>query len=180
MRNRLIVPLCISLFAFPVTSCKVDNVLNPTTTNVPLTAARKLQGTWSTNNPVTFYYQTDFCASRKETVATANWNVTWVITAVAGFENVIDVEMRFTRSSSTPVQSTCGNGANGWVPLVSPTFFRATISSTAIGASDTRQGIQVGGSYITGAIMATWVRYECGVYCFGEYTQSEKLQLFLR
>ena len=179
-KNRLAVPLCISLLALPVSSCKIADSLNPATTNVPLTAARKLEGTWSTNSPVTFYYQTDFCTNRRETVATSNWNVTWILKAVQGFENVLDVEMRFARSASTPVQSSCGNGGNGWVPLVSPTFFRATVSSTAIGASDTRQGIQVGGSYITGAMMATWVHYECLIYCFGEFTQTEKLQLFLQ
>ena len=177
---RYFTPLCISLLALPASSCKIADSLNPATTNVPLTAARKLEGTWSTNSPVTFYYQTDFCTNQRETVASSNWNVTWILTAVQGFENVLDVEMRFSRSASAPVQSTCGNGANGWVPLVSPTFFRATVSSTAIGASDTRQGIKVGGSYITGAMMATWVHYECLIYCFGEFTQTEKLQLFLK
>ena len=177
MRQYLTLPMVIGLLALPVTSCKLADSLNPTTTNVPLTAARKLEGTWTTAAPVTFYYQTDFCSGRKETVATALWNVTWIIKAVSGFENVLDVEMRFSRGSSASVQSSCGNSGNGWVPLVSPTFFRATVSSTAIGASDTRQGLQIGGSYTTDLMRATWVHYECLIYCFGEYTQSEQLKL---
>ena len=180
MRHRLrIAPYALALAVF-TTGCNLADSLGPTTTNVPLTAARKLEGTWRTTTPVTFYYQTDFCTNRKETVASALWNVTWIVTAVAGFENVLDVEMRFTRGSSTPLQSSCGSGANGWVPLVSPTFFRATVSSSAIGANDTRQGIQIGGSYTATQMMATWVHYECIIYCSGEFTQSNQLTLFLQ
>ena len=136
-----------------------------------------MEGTWKTSFPVSFYYQTDFCSNARQTVAVAPWNVTWTMTAVAGFTNVLDVTMTFNRAASTPVQSACGNGANGWVPLVSPTFFRMTGSSSSIGANDTRQGISVGGSYTAAFMNATWVHYECGIYCFGEFTQSEQLKL---
>ena len=171
-RLSLVVMLALSL-----TGCKVAESLSPTTTNVPLSAARQLEGTWKTPAPVSFYYQTNFCSNTKQTVASALWNVTWTITAVAGFSNVLDVTMTFSRGSSTSLQSTCGNGGNGWVPLVSPTFFRMTVSSSSIVANDTRQGISVGGSYTTALMNATWVHYECGIYCFGEFTQAEQLKM---
>lgn len=156
------------------TGCNLADSLTPAPT---LTPARQLAGTWSTAIPVTFFYQTDFCSNRKETVAQARWNVTWTLTAVAGFENVLDVEMRFTRTSSTAVASSCGSGGNGWVPLVSPTFFRATVSSSAITASDTRTGLSAPGSYTTDLMMLTWNHYECLIYCSGEFTMPNELKL---
>lgn len=142
-----------------------------------LTPARELEGTWTTALPVTFSYQTDFCAGGKQTVAQALWNVTWEVTAVEGFENVLDIEMRFSRGSSTPVSSGCGNSANGWVPLVSPTFLEATVSSSAITAYDQGSGISAAGSYTTDLMSVTWIHYECLIYCFGEYTASQALKL---
>jgi len=169
--------LLAGILAVTVSACQLAESLSPTTTDAPLTAARQLEGTWNTAAPVTFYYQTDFCSGERETVARALWNVTWVMTAVQGFENVLDVEMRFSRGSSVALQSSCGSGGNGWVPLVSPTFFRMSVSSSAIGASDANQGIQVGGSYTTDLMSATWVHYECIIYCTGEFTLDRELKL---
>ena len=155
-------------------SCSVADSLG---TTPALTMARQLEGTWQTAVPVTFYYQTNFCSGKKETVATSKWNVTWTLTAVSGFENVLDVEMRFSRASSTPVASSCGNGGNGWVPLVSPTFFRATVSSSAFTASDAQSGINVPGSYTTDLMSVTWNHWECLIYCSGEFTNASELKL---
>lgn len=162
----------IAAITLAATSCGAVDSLGPA-----LTPARKLEGTWQTAIPITFFYQTDFCSGQKETVAQARWNVTWTVTAVAGFENVLDVEMRFTRASATAIASSCGAGGNGWVPLVSPTILRATLSSSAIAASDTRAGISVPGSYTTDLMMLTWSHYECIVYCSGEFTLANELKL---
>lgn len=170
-RARTLV-LCV-LLSSATAGCPSDS-LSPSTSNVPLSPARKLAGTWKTLTAVTMNYQSDFCSDRKETVAYALWNVTWVIAAVAGSDNQVDVQMNFTRGTSAPYQSSCGNGANGWTPLVSPTFFRATVSSSAISVSDARQGIQVGGSYIESSMSVAWVRYDCVIYCSGEFTGAGK------
>jgi hypothetical protein len=126
--------------------------------------------------PVTFNYQSDFCRDVKQTTGTATWNVTWDVTAVEGFSNVVDIEMRLTRSGSTPTANSCG-GDSGWVPLVSPTFFRGTLSSSELGVSDTRKGLSVFGPYTTSSLTVTWVRYDCVIYCSGEFTATNALKL---
>ncbi len=156
------------------TGCGLADSLTP---KPALSPARQLEGTWKTAIPVTFYYQTDFCSGRKETVAQSRWDVTWTVTAVPGYENVLDVEMRFTRTSSTAIASSCGNSGNGWVPLVSPTFLKATLSSSAITAYDTRSGISGPGSFTTDLMMLTWNHYECLIYCSGEFTLANELKL---
>src|SRR5688572_15487144 len=73
--------------------------------------ARDIAGTWATFKPVTFIHQTDFCGRGIEEVGRSDWNVTWTVTAVSGFTNVVDVEMRFTRGSIVATGG-CG-GASG-------------------------------------------------------------------
>ena len=154
--------------------CGLVDKISPT----PLTVARKLEGTWTTAVPVTLTYQTDFCSGARQNVATSKWNVTWTVTAQPGFENVLDIEMRFTRSGSTPITTSArGSGANGWVPLVSPTFLEATLSSSAITAYDKPSGISAFGSYTNDLMMLTWVHYECIIYCTGEVTAEQEFKL---
>jgi hypothetical protein len=144
----------------------------------PLSPARKLEGTWKTALPVTFYYQTDFCGGSTENVATAQWNVTWIVTAQEGYDNVLDIEMHFDRSGSTPItSSSCGSDANGWVPLVSPTFLEATLSSTDITAYDEASGIHAFGAFTSDLMSVTWVHHECIIYCTGEVTATNELKL---
>ena len=59
----------------------------------------------------------------------------------------------------------------------SPTFLEATISSTAITATDRASGINAFGSYTTDLMMLTWVHKECIVYCTGEVTRSNELKM---
>lgn len=156
------------------TGCGLADALSP---KPALTPARQLAGTWKTALPVTFFYQTDFCSDRKETVAKSQWNVTWIVTAASASDNLVDIEMRFTRTSSTAIASSCGNSGNGWVGLVSPTFLQATVSSAAITAFDTRSGIRAPGSYATDVMFLTWNHYECVIYCTGEFTNAQELKL---
>jgi hypothetical protein len=140
-----------------------------------LTLARSLEGTWATDSAATFIYQTDFCGSKAD-VARALWNVTWTITSVAGFSNVVDVEMRFSRASSTAVGS-CQ--PNGWVPLVSPTFFRLCASSSSVSRCND-QNYPNGyafGSFTTDLMQLTWTHWDCIIYCSGEVTESNQLKL---
>jgi len=148
------------------------------TPSAPLTPARNISGTWATASPVTFIYQTDFCGSRVD-VGRAQWNVTWIITSVAGFTNVVDVEMRSTRGSTTPVGS-CQ--PNGWVPLVSPTFFRLCVSSTSLTRCND-QNYPNGyafGSFTTDLMELTWTHWDCVIYCSGEVTDTSQLKMTKR
>jgi hypothetical protein len=165
--------LAAALTIVAATNCGLAEKISPK----PLTVARKLEGVWKTAIPVTFYYQTDFCGA-KQNVATAKWDVTWTVTAQDGFENAVDIEMRFTRTGSTAIAgNNCGSGANGWVPLVSPTFLEATMSSTSITAYDEASGINAFGSFTSDLMMLTWVHNECIIYCSGEVTASQELKL---
>jgi hypothetical protein len=146
-------------------------------TDPALTPARKLEGTWVTAAPVTFFYQTDYCGNATENVATALWNVTWVVTAQEGYSNVLDIEMHYARGGSTPLNSSCGADANGWVPLVSPTFLEATLSSSEITAYDHSSGINAFGSFTSDNMALTWVHHECLIYCTGEVSGDKKLIL---
>lgn len=166
--------LFVGVLAVTSAGCGLADKISP----APLTIARKLEGTWTTAFPVTLYYQTDFCSGTRQNVATSQWNVTWTMTADPNYENVLNVEMRFTRSGSTPIaNNVCGNSANGWVPLVSPTFLEATMSSSAITAYDKPSGISAFGSYTEDTMTLTWVHYECIIYCTGEVTVERELKL---
>ena len=147
-----------------------------TTASNTLTPARNLKGTWKTSFPVTFNYQTDFCAG-KETVAAADWNVTWVITPVTGSENEVDIQMTYSTSNYRRVASSCGNFSTGYVPLVSPQFLRATLSSSSISINKPSDGLTYNGSFTTDLMEGTWVHWECIVYCTGEFTGTNQLKM---
>lgn len=143
--------------------------------SAPLTPARSLAGTWATDAPVTFFYQTDFCGARRD-VGRALWHVTWIVTAAAGFTNVVDVEMRFNRGSTTPL-GTCQ--PSGWVPPPSPIDFRLCISSSSLSRC-TGEDYDSGyghGSFTTDLMELTWVHWECIIYCSGERTDTNQLKL---
>jgi hypothetical protein len=147
-----------------------------TTASNTLTPARNLAGTWKTTFPVTFNYQTDFCAG-KETVAAADWNVTWVITSVSGSDNQVDIQMTYSPTNYRRVTSSCGSFSTGYVPLVSPQYLRATLSSTSISINKTSDGLTYNGSFTTDLMEGTWVHWECIVYCTGEFTGTNQLKM---
>jgi len=151
-------------------------VTEKTTLAAALTPARNLTGTWKTTFPVTFNYQTDFCAG-KETVAAADWTVTWVITPVSGSENQVDIQMTYSPTNYRRVTSSCGNSSTGYVPLVSPQFLRATLSSTSISINKPSDGLTYSGSFTTDLMEGTWVHWECIVYCTGEFTGTNQLKM---
>lgn len=175
MRRTALSLLCATVLVVALASCNVPS-LTSDTTNVPLTPARQLAGTWSTAIAVPMNYHTDFCGP-DQVVATSKWNVTWILTAVEGFTNVLDVEMHYTTSSTTRVPSNCGNGSNGYVPLPAPIFLRMTVSSSAFTAKDTNNGIFVSGSYTTNLMNGTWTHNDCLIYCFGENSPTGEFKM---
>jgi hypothetical protein len=172
-----VVILILVLLAGGVSACSSPTTPSAPaqTPSAPLTPARNIAGTWSTDASATFIYQTDYCGARAD-VGRSLWNVTWTITPVSGFTNVVDVEMRFARGSMTPVGS-CQ--PNGWVPLVSPTFFRLCVSSSSVTKCN---GENYPNGYAFGAFTdftmdLTWTHWDCVIYCSGEVTETNKLQL---
>ena len=162
--------LCGSL----IVGCDPGDGVSP---GVPLSPARQLEGTWQNATPITFFYQTDFCGGGRETVSQALWNVRWTLTARDGFTNVLDIRMDFTRGGDAPFASNCRGGPHGWVPLISPTELTATLSSSSITASND-DGISAFGAFTQDQMMLTWVHWECLIYCFGEFTETNTLTLF--
>jgi hypothetical protein len=115
-----------------------------------------------------------------ENVGRSDWNVTWTITSVSGFSNVVDVEMRYSRGSITNTGG-CG-GSSGWVPLVSPTFFRLCISSSELTrcSGESYPNGYAFGSFTTDRMTLTWTHRDCVIYCSGEITETNALQMSKR
>ena len=164
-----------SLLLLAIGACNIEKTLGITTK--PLTPARNLVGTWRTFSPVTFYYTSDFCSNSKETVAAGDWTVTWIITAVSGDENKVNIQMNYTPSNYRRLTSNCGNSSNGWVPRVSPQFLTGTVSSSSLTINDTRNGQNYSGAFTSTSLDGTWVHWECIIYCTGEFTQTNQLKL---
>lgn len=146
---------------------------------VPLTPARSIAGTWATAVPVTFIHQTDFCNNSYQEVGRSQWNVTWIVTAAAGFTNVVDVEMRYTRG--TPTRTGCG-GDSGYVPLVSPVFLRLCISSSELSrcSGENYPNGQAFGPFTSDLMSLTWTHRDCIAYCSGEVTETNALKMTKR
>jgi hypothetical protein len=146
---------------------------------VALSPARSIAGTWTTLVPVTFTQQTDFCGNGMQDTGKSEWNVTWIVTAVTGFTNVVDVEMRYTRGAAT--RTGCG-GDSGYVSLVSPNFMRLCISSSELSrcTGENYPNGQAFGPFTSDIISVTWTHRECLIYCFGEVTETNALKMTKR
>ena len=143
-------------------------------TENPLTPAAPLVGTWRTALPVTIEYQTDSCGGR-ETAMRADWTVTWVITATND-PNRFQIEMRYSSANARGVAASCSDPLTGYVPLPSPVFLDATVSSSAVTARN-NDGIQYSGSFTSGLLQGTWNHWECLLLCFGEVSASNAFKL---
>lgn len=172
----LVVALVVGMAA---AGCSQPSPTAPTPTpTAALTPARNIEGPWVTAAPVEFTYQTDFCGSRRD-VARALWNVTWNITAVSGFTNVVEIEMRTSKGSSAPV----GNCQfHHWVDLPSPIFFKACVSGDQLSrcSNESYPNGSASGPFTADLMQVTWSHWECGGYCFGEYTATNALKLVRR
>lgn len=169
--------IAVLLLAAASDGCAATSPTAPMEPNVPLSPARQLAGVWQTPNSVQFTYQSDFCGSRED-VARARWNVTWNIRAVDGYTNLVEIEMRI--SAGTP--ALIGRCRTGWILPVSPTFIQAVVSSSRLtrSSTDTTPGLSLTGSLTTDNLAMNWRRWQCIIYCFGEYTAGETLILTKR
>ena len=191
-RHLSLLGLCLVMLAIVVIAagCSAKSPTSPTNTTtsppptvaappVALTPARSIAGTWATFVPVTFIHQTDFCDTGYREVGRSEWNVTWIVTAVSGFTNLVDVEMRYTRGGAT--RTGCG-GDSGYVPLVSPVFLRLCISSSELSrcTGENYPNGQAFGPFTTDSITVTWTHKDCIIYCSGEITETNALKMTKR
>ncbi len=141
-------------------------------TSGPLTPARNLVGTWKTNISPTVFFDTEWCGSTLALAASQTWAVTWIITPGVD-ENTVNVEMRFAASNSRVI---AGCPDTGVVPEVSPMFFTANVSSSAL---TLKKGSDVAGQFtfttdiLQGNFDYTW----CAIYCQREYTTNRTMIL---
>ncbi len=177
MRRSWTVPLIgvALLTSLGTAACKVGD-LTGAKLDKNLTPARNIAGTWRTTFPVRFYYQTDFCRGTKETVGQADWTVTFVITATSD-PNIVNVDMTATSANYQRLTSSCGTGSTGYIPSVWPATLRGNVSSTTLLATKTSWGMTYDGSFTTDLMMGTWTHWECIIYCFGEFTETNQLKL---
>jgi hypothetical protein len=142
----------------------------PEQTSPPLTPARKLEGTWKTSFPVTFYIKTDYeTFGELQDVGTEDRTMTWIITATND-ENTVNVEVQFTSSNRQLVSD------SGYTPDVSPMFLTGTISGTRL---TLKTGDRTVGefSFTTDIITGTWSDHWSMVYEQEVYTKTNSLIL---
>jgi hypothetical protein len=178
-RSRLVAVVTGVATWLAVTGCPAltgpDN--SDTVANVPLTPAHSLVGTWKTALPIPVTLQTDACGNRQN-VGRADWIVTWQIREVAGFTNVIDVDMS-VQASGVVATGTCG--LVGWVPYTSNTIRLCLSSSQINGCSGTsyERGL-ARGPFTQDLLSVTWTHYECLIVCYGEFTGTNEMKLVRR
>jgi hypothetical protein len=182
-RQLSLLGVCLVMLATVVATAGCSaSPTSPTTVTAPpvaLSPARSIEGTWSTAESVTFIHQTDFCDTGYREVGRSQWNVTWIVTPVTGFTNVVDVEMRYTRGTAT--RTGCG-GDSGYVPLVSPVFLRLCISASELSrcTGENYPNGQAFGPFTTSLISVTWTHKDCIIYCSGEVTDTNALKMVKR
>ena len=76
----------------------------------------------------------------------------------------------------------CRGGSSGYVPLVSPTFFRLCISSSQLSActGETYLNGHAFGPFTTDLMSLTWTHRDCIIYCSGEVTETNALKMTKR
>ncbi|MDR3678580.1 MAG: hypothetical protein P4L41_01365 [Flavipsychrobacter sp.] len=145
-----------------------------------LTPARQLAGTWTTPNPITFYYSSDGCGSYNR-YSSFTMKVNWQITTL-GDNSVNITETLVSASTQTSIGSNCGLPAP---TLTFPMQFVAVItgskfaldeqqmqySSTgaALGLANVRIGIF---NYTSNNITGYVNEVDCPAYCSGYSTDS--------
>lgn len=162
----------IAAILFQSVGCQKDD---SSPTDNPLTPARNIEGTWKTAFNVTHYIKTDYCGffGPLEDVATQKRIVTWLITPID--DNTVGIEVRYTGSSYTITNASCGN-STGYVPDVSPQFYKGTISSSALTIKNTLGDIKGNFSFTTNLMQGNWDDKWCMAYCQEVYTKNSELK----
>lgn len=166
---RSLSAVSIIFFLLACLSCK-----SPTSTS--LTNARDVRGTWKSSFPIKMTYQTNFRNENKiENVATADWDVTWVITGKTSDSHEVDIKMTFTASNKKVLIKN-----NGYIPQVSPMFFKGNVSGAtltvnytpaSIGSTGTTKYEYTGG-LTTDIMSGTWKSYYNTGYYSGEVSAT--------
>ncbi len=140
-----------------------------TATQVPLSPARSLVGTWETPFAVKFYIQTDFrnLNGQLEDAPSLDRTMKWIITST-GNENQVTIECYATDSN---IRQVAADPPIAYTPDVFPIGFTGTVSSsrlvTPMGEFDFTNDI------ITG----TWEQRDELLYVQREFTQTKTLIL---
>jgi hypothetical protein len=152
---------------------------SPTSTS--LTTARDVRGTWKCSFPIKMTYQTNFRNENKtENVATADWDVTWVITGKTSDSHEVDITMTFTASNKKVLIKN-----NGYIPQVSPMYFKGNVSGATLTVNHTLASIgstgtgkyEYSGGLTTDIMKGTWKSYYNGLYYSGEVSATDEFIL---
>lgn len=170
INNQILTLAVVVLIVTGMIGCGEKDDVTP-----PLSPARNIAGTWKTALNVTHYIKTDFCgiSGLLEDVANEKRMVTWVITVID--DNNVNIQVNHTRSGSTITNSACG-GSTGYVPDVSPQFYKGIISSTSL---TIKEGSKTKGtfSFTTNQMQGNWNDQWCMAYCQSVYTKDSEFKL---
>lgn len=148
--------------------------------NTPLTPARQLEGTWTTPNPVTFYFDSDGCGSYGH-YSKFTMKVSWQVTARG--DSMVDItETLISSTVQTSVGSNCGLPAPAlafplqFVGVITGSKFALdeqqmlySSSGAALGLGNVRIGIfNFTSNNITGSVDER----DCPAYCSGYSTDA--------
>ena len=167
MMNRLSL-LIMALFLFSISGCDKDK-------EETLSAARNIEGIWTTTFPVKFFIQTDFCSKALQDVATEDREITWEIETID--ENTVFITVNFTSSNYMIVDASCN--PTGYVPDIPPLFLHGSVSSTRLTISEYDNESNVFGefTFTTNLLQGTWDDSWCIAYCQRVYTATNAYKL---
>jgi len=145
------------------------------TTPAVLTPARQLEGTWTTPNPVTFYYSSEGCGSYVR-YSSFKMKVSWQITAIG--DSAISISWSLiSMSGQTTIGSNCGLPCP---PIVFPADFVGIVSSSKFSLDEHQSigNVLVGVfSYTSNIITGTVTEMDCPAYCSGYSTDANTMIL---
>lgn len=159
-------PFLILCFLFSIAGCGKDGLFG-------LSAAKKLEGTWTTPFQAPLYYYSDFCGNYVR-VAKVNIGMKWEITKTG--ENTVDIDIYKTSSSAVQqLQQGCS-----YVPLVTPLGLKGEISSTQLTLKKSNGTVVGSFSFttdnLTGDFNSNFDKF-CGLYCSGMGSDSKAITL---
>ncbi|MGQ0739033.1 MAG: hypothetical protein ACT4OJ_08260 [Bacteroidota bacterium] len=159
----------LAAFVFVLTGCDKEGGL------FGLSAARKLEGTWTTPFPSPLYYYSDACGNYIR-VAKTSIGMRWEITKTG--DNTVDIEIY--KTSSTAVQLLVSQGCALYVPLVTPLTVKGEISSSQLTLKKSNGTVVGSFSFttdnLTGDFNSNFDKF-CGVYCSGMGSDAKAITL---
>ena len=140
-----------------------------------LSAARKLEGTWTTAIAPTLYYYSDACGNYIR-VAKAQIGMRWEITKTG--DNTVDIDIY--KTSSSAVQLLVSPGCALYVPMTSLITVKGEISSSQLTIKKSNGTVVGSFSFtsdnLTGDFNSGFDKF-CGLYCSGMGSDSKAVTL---